>query len=359
MGATLTTNNLTQARRPGLPPGTLIYLGPKRRERTTLRVMDYGPQFCQERTVENIEEVLQYRDTAAVTWVDVDSLHDVELVRRIGDLFGIDPLVLEDVLDTSQRPKAEDYGGYIFVTLKMLRYQPADETVLLEQISLILGPRYVISFQEGIEGDVFDATRRRVRDGLGRSRRSGADYLAYSLIDAVVDNYFLVMEQYLKEIEGLRGALLNNTDRETMVIILNLEQEVMSIRRAVWPLIEAISRLMKEKSPLIRGATKKYLRDVYDHVRQVIDATQTAVDMLDRMQDVYLSNLSNRMNEVMKVLTIVSTIFIPLTFIAGVYGMNFEFMPELIHPYGYPATLVLMAVVAVGMLVYFKRKDWL
>lgn len=355
----MATTSLPPATRAGLPPGTLIHIGLKRREYTTIRVIDYGPAFYTERVAESVEDTLAYRDQAAVTWIDVDSLHDVELVRQIGALFGIDPLVLEDILDTNQRPKVEDYGGYIFITLKMLRYQPADDSIIIEQISLVLGDRYVISFQEGIEGDVFDAVRRRARDGVGRLRTAAADYLAYSLVDAVVDSYFLVLEQYLKEIEKLRAGLLDNSDRKTMYVILNLEQEVMSIRRAVWPLIEAISRLMKERSPLMRGATKRYLRDVDDHVRQVLDETQTAIDMLDRMQDVYLSNVSNSMNEVMKVLTIVSTIFIPLTFIAGVYGMNFEQMPELSHKWGYPLTLLLMVGIAIAMLAYFRRKKWL
>ena len=355
----MAASDITTNSRAGLPPGTLIHIGLKRRDTTTLRVIDYGPPFYVERVAESVEDTLAYRDQAAVTWIDIDSLHDVELVRRIGGLFGIDPLVLEDILDTNQRPKVEDYGSYVFITLKMLRFHAADDSIIIEQISLVLGDRYVISFQEGIEGDVFDAVRRRTRDGVGRLRTSGPDYLAYSLVDAVVDSYFLVLEQYLKEIEKLRAGLLENTNRETMYIILNLEQEVMSIRRAVWPLIEAISRLMKERSPLMRSSTKKYLRDVDDHVRQVLDETQTAIDMLDRMQDVYLSNVSNSMNEVMKVLTIVSTIFIPLTFIAGVYGMNFEQMPELAHIYGYPVVLLLMLGIAIGMLVYFRRKKWL
>lgn len=326
---------------------------------TTIILHNYNAAGYDARVATSVDECYAILNNSSVTWIDVTSMAQPERVAELCDRFGIDPLVQEDILDIEQRPKVENYGEYIYIVLKMLRYDSISGGVIIEQFSLILGSTYVMSFQEGIEGDVFEGVRRRVRVGTGRIRSQGADYLAYALLDAIVDNYFLVLDRYLDAVTKLRVEIVEDPARNPAPKLFALESEVMAVRRAVWPLIEAMGGLRKDKTHLVRRTTDKYLRDVNDHVLRVIDETQTAIDMLDRLQDYYLSVVSNRQNEILKVLTIVSTIFIPLTFIAGVYGMNFEYMPELGHRYGYPVALLMMAVIAIGMLIYFKRKRWL
>jgi magnesium transporter len=252
----------------------------------------------------------------------------------------------------------EDFGDYIFVVLKMLRHDMETEEVKTEQVSLILGPRFVISFQEA-EGDVFDPIRDRIRKAKGRIRRMGADYLAYALIDAVVDNYFLILERFAERIEAMEAELVSNPAPETLQKIHTLKRELIFLRRSVWPLREAISGLQRAESRLIADSTEIYLRDVHDHTIQVIDTVESLRDMVSGMLDTYLSSVSNRMNEVMKVLTIIATIFIPITFIAGIYGMNFAFMPELGWRGAYFVVLGIMTAVSLAMIFYFKRKHWL
>ncbi|MFN8471751.1 MAG: magnesium/cobalt transporter CorA [Anaerolineae bacterium] len=339
-------------------PRGLLHPGATRQPTTATTLFNYNMAGFREGPATSADECYTILTNSSVTWIDVSSLAEPELIKELCDRFGIDPLVQEDILDTEQRPKAEDYGDYIFIVLKMLRYDRVGGGVIIEQVSLILGSSYVISLQEGFEGDVFEGVRRRVRSGTGRIRAQGADYLAYALLDAIVDNYFLVLDRYLDAVEKMRAEVIDNRDADLPQRIFALEGEVMAIRHTVWPLIEALGNLRKDKTHLIKRNTDKYLRDVNDHVLRVIDGTQTAIDMLDRLQDYYLSVVSNRQNEILKVLTIVSTIFIPLTFIAGIYGMNFEFMPELTHRYGYFFALFLMAAIAAGMLIYFKRKRW-
>jgi magnesium transporter len=347
-----------RSKKSGLPPGTLVHIGERKAEEIKITVMDYDEKSCQEEQFASIEACFVFKDRPSVTWINIDGLHNVEYIQKLGDCYGFHPLVLEDILNTDQRPKMEDFDEYVYIVLKMLHNGTSPQTVS-EQISLILGSNFVISFQEGIEGDVFNSVRDRIRTGKGRIRAQGADYLAYSLIDAVVDNYFVIIEKLGERIEDLENELVSSPATQTIHDIHTLKREMIYLRKAVWPLREMINALGRSESPLIKDSTRIYLRDVYDHTIQVIDAIETSRDMLSGMLDIYLSSMSNKMNEIMKFLTIIGTIFIPLTFIAGVYGMNFEHMPELKWKWGYFGLWGIMIGVAVFMLAYFSRKKWL
>ncbi|MGD2127188.1 MAG: magnesium/cobalt transporter CorA [Desulfobacteraceae bacterium] len=346
------------SRKAGLSPGTLVHVGERKTDKTRIRVIDYDQEHFEEKDLATIEECFSFKDEPTVSWVNIDGIHDLEMIRKLGTCFNLHPLVLEDIVNTEQRPKMEDFEDYLFVILKMLTYDDTEKQLKFEQVSLILGSNFVISFQEG-EGDVFEPVRERIRKGRGRLRKMQADYLAYALIDAVVDNYFLVLEKIGEEIEALEDEVLAKPDAETVQTIHNLKRELIFMRKSVWPLREAASALEKGESDLINEKTRVFLRDVYDHTIQVIDTIETFRDMVSGMLDVYLSSVSNRMNEVMKVLTIIATIFIPLTFIAGIYGMNFEYMPELKWPSGYFFVWIIMILVAIVMVIYFRRKKWL
>jgi len=346
------------SKKAGLPPGTLVHIGEKKAETVRIRLMDYTPDHVEERDLSAVEECFPYRDKDSVTWINVDGIHQVDLMEKLGSHFGLHPLVLEDILNTDQRPKLEDYEDYLFLILKMITYDEAQKRLHVEQVGLIVGARFVLSFQES-EGDVFEPVRERLRKGKGRIRKGGLDYLAYALVDAVVDNYFLVLEKIGEDIEELEEAVIGKPAPETVESIHNLKRELLFLRKSVWPLREAVAGLEKGGSSLIQEKTVLYLRDVYDHTIQVIDTIETFRDMVSGMMDAYLSGLSNRMNEVMKVLTIIATLFIPLTFIAGVYGMNFKVMPELEWHYGYGLVWLLMILVTLFMLLYFRKKKWL
>lgn len=342
----------------GLPPGTLVHIGEKSDRELRISVMDYHEGGCEEKEIKALNECFYYSDPSIVSWMDVEGLHEVEVIRQMGDCQGLHPLVLEDILDTHQRPKVEDFGEYLYIVLKMLRVSDAG-AIVSEQVSIILGSHFVITFQEGVQGDVFSRIRERLRHGKGRVRSLGADYLAYSILDAVVDNYFVVLEWVGERLEELEDEVVADPRPETVRKINRLKREIILLRKAVWPLREVIGALERREFTLISDATAVYLRDLYDHTIQVIDTIEANRDMLAGMLDVYLSSISNRMNEIMKFLTIIGTIFIPLTFIAGVYGMNFKYMPELQWHWGYFASLVLMLAVAATLLFYFKKKKWL
>lgn len=342
----------------GLPPGTPVHIGERRSEHVRITVMDYDESHFEEREVENTDECLQFRDKPTVTWVNVDGLHDLAVIERIAECFGLHPLILEDILDTDQRPKMEDLGDYIFVVLKMLYEGKEDGKVTGEQVSVVIGRHFVLSFQER-KGDVFEPIRDRVRSGKGRVRKMGSDYLAYTLIDAIVDNYFIILENLGDEVEVLEETLVGNPERRTLAAVHQLKRQLLFLRRAVWPLREVISTMERSEAGLIKKPTRLYLRDVYDHTIQVMDTVETFREMVGGMLDIYLTSLSNRMNEIMKVLTIVATIFIPLTFLSGIYGMNFKYMPELEWRYGYLFAWGLMVAVAGSMLLYFKKKKWI
>ncbi len=347
-----------RSKKKGLPPGSLVHIGENSGKEVKITVFDYDEAHLQELEIKNIAQCFTFKDKPTVTWINIEGLHKPEVIQSLGDCFGLHPLVLEDIMNTDQRPKMEDYKDYLYIVLKMLHHAK-DSEIITEQISLILNPNFVISFQEGLEGDVFSPIRERLRAGKGRIRGMGADYLAYSLIDAIVDNYFTILEETGERIEGLEEEVVTNPQKDTVHRIHDLKREMIFLRKAVWPLREVISALQRGDSPLIRSTTAIYLRDVYDHAIQAIDTIETSRDMLSGMLDIYLSSISNRMNEIMKFLTIIGTIFIPLTFIVGVYGMNFEFMPELKWQYGYFAIMTIMFAIGVIMLFYFKRKKWL
>lgn len=341
-----------------LSPEVLVHVGEKKAERVRLTVIDYDGENFHEKELSSVEECFPYKDTSTVTWINVGGLHQVEVIEALGKRFDIHPLVLEDILNTTQRPKVEDYGSYVYLVFKMISYEKETSEILAEQISLIVSRRFVISFQEN-GTDVFDPVRERIRTGRGRIRGLGTDYLAYALVDTVVDHYFNVLEKVGDEIEDLEEELLRSPSLETSETIHILKREMLFLRRSVWPLREVISLLLREESPLVQKETLLYLRDLYDHTIQVIDTIETFRDMLSAMLDVYLSSVSNRMNSVMKVLTGIATIFMPLTFMVGLYGMNFKFMPELEWRYGYPVVLVFMACLAVSLYTFFKRRGWI
>jgi magnesium transporter len=346
------------SKKAGLPPGSLVHIGEKKVERVRIRIIDYDQEHFEERDLSAIEECFPYKGKDSVTWINVDGIHQPDVVEKIGAHYDLHPLALEDILNTNQRPKMEDYEDYLFIILKMITYDEQEKMVRMEQVSIVLGSSFVISLQES-EGDVFESVRERLRRGKGRIRKEGPDYLAYALMDAVVDGYFLVLEKVGEDIEELEEEVIGKPVPETAESVHNLKRELLFLRKSVWPLREAVAGLEKRESSLIQEKTSLYLRDVYDHTIQVIDTIETFRDMVSGMMDVYLSSLSNRMNEVMKVLTIIATLFIPLTFIAGVYGMNFKYMPELEWHYGYGLVWVVMVLIASLMLSYFRKKKWL
>jgi len=347
-----------RARKAGLPPGTLIFDGERKVEKTKITIFDYDESHLQEKEVQTVEECFPFKDESTVTWVNIDGVHDVEIVEKIGKHFGIHPLVQEDIVHTVQRPKMEDFDDYLYIVLKMLFYDNEKDEISAEQVSLLVGYNYVISFQEK-EGDVFEPVRDRLRNRKGRIVKQGADYLAYALLDTIVDNYFSILEKTGDRIESLEEELITDPSPETLGIIQRIKREMIFLRKSIWPLREVIGSLERDESPVIKESTNVFLRDVYDHTIQVIDTVEALRDMIGGMLDIYLSSVSNRMNEVMKVLTIIATIFIPLTFIAGVYGMNFENMPELKVPWAYPVVWVVMSVVGLLMVLFFRGKRWL
>ena len=347
-----------RSRKAGLPPGTPVHLGERKSDTTRLTLLHYDEQRAVEQEMKTAQECLALRDSPGVSWINITGLHEVETLAQFGDTFGLHPLVLEDILNTDQRPKLEDYGEYLYIVIKRLgNGAPANE-ISTEQISLILGRNLVISFLESDSG-VFNVVKDRILNNRGRIRRLGADYLAYTLMDAVVDNYFAIFEKLGERIEILQETIISRPTPASLQTLHALKRELLFLRKSVWPLREVVSGLQRGDSTLIHKDTWFYLRDVYDHTIHVIDTIETYRDMLASMMDIYLSSLSIRLNEVMKVLTIIATIFMPLTFIVGLYGMNFQHMPELSWRWGYPLVLLVMAGVTAGMLVFFRRKKWI
>lgn len=342
----------------GLAPGSLVYVGDKQTEETRITLIDYNESQFQEKEVATIEECFPFKDKPTVTWINIDGLSNTDLMEKLGKHFGLHSLILEDILNTNQRPKIEDFEEYMFVVTKMTYYDDKENETKTEQVSFILGQNFVISFQEKL-GDVFDSIRERIRKAKGRIRKAGADYLLYSLIDAIVDNYFVILEKVGDKIEILEESVVAEPKPESLHIIHVLKREMIFLRKSVWPLREVVNTLGKVESSLVQKSTGIYLRDIYDHTIQIIDTIETFRDMLSGMHDTYLSGISNKMNEIMKVLTIFASIFIPLTFIAGVYGMNFSYMPELNWRWGYFGVWGIVIVVGVVMIMYFKRKKWL
>jgi magnesium transporter len=342
----------------GLPPGTLVHIGNESDKVVQISVISYAPDEIEESKFQHIDRYLAHPFDKAVVWVNVEGVHDVELIRALGEKHVFHPLVLEDIVNTVQRPKIEDYGDYLFIVLRML-HPTGEGAFSSEQLSIILGPDYLFTFQEGIKGDVFDPVRERIRSGKGKIRRMGVDYLAYALIDAIVDGYFSVLEGFGERIVDVEEELTLTPDQKAVHRINTLKKEIIFLRKTVWPLREAISFLERGDSHLLHDDTRLYFRDVYDHTVQVIDTVETYRDLLSGMLDLYLSSISNRTNEVMKFLTVIGTIFMPLTFLVGVYGMNFKHLPELEWRNGYFALWGFMVALALLMVAYFRKKRWL
>ncbi|MGV8161823.1 MAG: magnesium/cobalt transporter CorA [Candidatus Nanoarchaeia archaeon] len=342
----------------GMPPGSLVYVGDKIPKGTRIRVIDYSEDSYEQNEVQDVRDILKYKKTNSVTWINFDGVHNPQLIEAVGKEFCLHPLVMEDILNTDQRSKIDDYEDYIYIVARMFYNIRGIEEIHSEQISIIIGKNFVLSFQE-TEGDIFDILRDRLKLNKGKVRKLGSDYLGYSLLDLLVDNYFSIMEKMGEDLETIEDALAEEPDPSTLQRIHNIKQRMIFLRKSVWPLREAISKFQRLENPLITPETRIYLRDVYDHTIQVIDTIESYRDTTSSMIDIYLSSISYKMNEIMKVLTIISTIFIPLTFIAGVYGMNFEFMPEITWKYGYFVILGFMAIVGVTMLYYFKKRKWI
>jgi magnesium transporter len=344
----------------GLPPGSLVHIGsPGGAPPAVTRIAYSDSAFEEVRLPSPADAKPPAPAGRGVTWINVDGVHDVSVVEQIGNAFGLHPLVQEDILNTDQRPKAEDYAGCLYVVVRMIRLEDANPRFVTEQVSLLLGPDWVVSFQEDKAGDVFEPVRERLRTAKGRLRKEGADTLLHALLDAVVDHYFVVLDKLGERVEALEQEIVARPAPRTLHALHAMKREMIFLRRSVWPLREVLHALQRGESPLVRRDTAAFFRDVYDHTVQVMEAVETFRDILSGLLDIYLSSMSHRLNEVMKVLTLIATIFMPLTFIAGVYGMNFRHMPELAQPWGYPLALGIMAATAAGMVVWFKRKRWL
>jgi magnesium transporter len=346
------------SKKAGSSPGTLVHVGERKTDGVHLALLHYDAETVIERPLALVEEVLPLLNSSATTWLNIDGIHDISLMEHIGRLYGIHPLTLEDVLNTAQRPKTEAFDDYLFIVVKMLHYDTENDRISSEQISLILGKTFLITFQEDV-GDVFTPVRERIRKGKGRIRAGGCGYLAYALLDAIVDNYFVILEKVGQRLETLEETIDENPDAGMLEEIHAIRRELIYLRKQVWPLREIIAHLLKDDVDFIGAATRLFMRDVYDHTIQTIDTIESFRDILSGIQDLYLSIISNRMNEVMKVLTIIATIFIPITFVAGIYGMNFIHMPELTWRWGYLFVWIIILAIIAGMLVFFRRKKWL
>ena len=342
----------------GQIPGSVIYTGKKKSQKLFIEAFDYNKEQYSEKELLTVEESFDFKLTDSITWINLNGLNHVDEIEKLGNHYGLHPLVLEDIVNTSQRPKIDEYDNYIFVVIKMLYYD-AEEKIISEQVSFVLGKNYVLSFQES-DGDVFDEVRNRIRHAKGRVRTMHTDYLLYVLIDAIVDHYFSIIEILGDKIEDFETAIFSgDVNDDVSKNIQDLKREILRMRRAIFPLREVINRIEKNENPLIQKKTITYYRDVYDHLIQVSENIDIYREMIWSLMDMYMTTISNKMNEVMKVLTIMASIFIPLTFIAGIYGMNFEYIPELQYKYSYFILWGVMIVLFIGMLFYFKRKKWL
>lgn len=353
----MTKNVHSRSEKAGSLPGSLIHLGEQKMEEVLVAAVDYNQDYCTRRLIDEMSDLAMAKDVHANTWITIAGLHDVAVIDSVGQFFGIHPLLLEDILNTDQRPKLEQYNDYVYLILKALSLGE-NGRIQTEQISIVLGKTFVLTFEEQ-EDDTFQALRQRLENEQSRLRRQGADFLAYSLLDVIVDNYFLILENLGDRIEDLEDDLISNADRDTLEEIQYLKRELLHLRRSVWPLREVIGALQRGDSELFDRGTLIYLRDVYEHTIQVIDTLETYRDIVSGLLDIYLSGLSNKLNEVMKVLTVISTIFIPITFVTSLYGMNFDYMPELHWRWGYWGVWGVVLVTAVAMIFFFRHKRWL
>jgi len=342
----------------GQPAGTLYHTGHQKTESPVITVFGYDENRFFYRDVKSLHECEQFKEQFKVLWINIDGLHEVQIIEEAGQLFGIHPLTLEDIPHTVQRPKIEEFDGYLFLVLKALELDAASGDVAEEQISMVIGSNFVLSFQEK-PGDMFDATRDRIRNEGTAVRRKGADYLAYTLIDAVVDHYFTILEHFESRIEELDTNLLEAEGHDMFQAMYSLKKDLIHLRKSIWPLREIINSLSREQYRTLDGASiHPFFRDVYDNIILIIESVESYRDIVIGMHDTWLAVVNNRMNEIMKVLTIIATVFMPLSFIAGVYGMNFRYMPELEWHWGYFSVLGGMAVIFAGMMRYFHTKRW-
>lgn len=347
------------SRKAGLPPGSVIHIGEKKSETVTMTVFEYNESECREYPLSSPDAYRPLAVQTMTTWINVDGLHQTDVIEAFGRLFHLHPLTLEDIAHAGQSPKIEDYRDYLFVVLKMHRHDENSDRIESEQISLCIFSDKVLTFQEEPERDLFDPIRQRIRTGKGKIRTMGADYLAYSLIDAIVDSYFIILEKIGERIRDLEERVIDEPSPELLHAIYALRRDLVFLRKSVWPLREVIKNMERGDSLLIRDSVHVYLRDVYDHTIRVIETIEAFRDIIAGILDIHLTSIGNRTNSVMKVLTIIATIFMPLTFIAGIYGMNFKYMPELEWRWGYPIILAGMISLGIGMLVFFKIKRWL
>lgn len=342
----------------GLPPGSLIYTGEKEKEPIRFRVFEYNEEDFLENEYSDVDSVLNLKSSKENIWINIDGVHDVEIMEKIQNHFNIHPLAMEDILHTTQRPKIDEYDENLFIVIRMFVYDQENRELKNEQVSIILSKNYLITFLED-PGDVFDPVRERIRKTGTKIRKNKTDFLAYSILDVIVDSYFHILEQLGEEIEELEDRLVINPQKEDLQLVHRMRRNMILLRKSMWPLREVINYLQRNDHSVIKSSTHIYLRDVYDHIIQIIDTIESYRDMIIGMLDVYLSSTSNKLNEVMKVLTVISTLFIPLTFLAGVYGMNFEHFPELSYEWMYPWGFWLITVVIIlGMIGFFKRKKW-
>jgi magnesium transporter len=337
----------------------MVYTGSYADKPVTLTLIDYDEKNFTERQLGSVEESFVFKDSKTVSWINVDGVHDIGVIEQIGKHFGLHLLILEDIVHVGQRPKMEEHDAHLYIVLKMLSYDPQIRAVESEQVSMVLGPNYLLTFQEH-PGDVFEQIRQRIRIDKGRIRKMGSDYLAYALIDAIVDNYFQILEAFGEQIESLEESLLGNSGRDILHDIHRLKRELTLLRKSIWPLRELVAGLDRSETGIMKKETRIFVRDLYDHTIQIMDTIESYRDVASGLLDLYLSIVSNRMNAVMKVLTIIATIFIPLGFIAGVFGMNFENMPELKWHWAYPVGFwSLILLLGAGMFYLFRRNKWL
>jgi magnesium transporter len=342
----------------GLAPGSLVFIGNKKLENIRVRLIDFDKDSLNEQELKDIMQGSKYKDTNTVTWINIDGLHDSDHISKVGNAFDLHTLLLEDILNTGQRPKMEEFDNCLFIVLKMLQYDDEKEVINSEQLSMIIGHSFLITFQERV-GDVFEPVRDRIRKQKGRIREAGIDYLAYALLDTVVDNYLYLISEIGEKIEDIEVGILEDTSADTLAKINNYKREMSYIRKSMIPTKDFISKLCRLESEFIQDDTKPFLNDLHDLITQATEAIEMYREMLSDQLNIYSSNVSNKMNDVMKVLTIFAAIFIPLTFIAGIYGTNFEYLPELHFKYSYFIFWGVMISVAISMLVFFKKKGWL
>jgi magnesium transporter len=350
-------NKIKQSSKIGLAPGSIVYIGSNIDQKTTIEVIDYNSENISNKKIENLDDCLNYIENNNITWLNATGLSDIDFIKKFGQTFDLHRLLLEDIVNTKHRPKLDEYPDFVYIILKMLYYNEENE-LEVEHLNLLMGKKYVFTLQE-ISTDVFAPLRERLNESSGKIRHRGTDYLTFAIMDSIIDHYFLIIERIGEKIIDLENKLFDGKDQDTIVReIQNLKHEVIKVRRAIFPIREVVSRFEKLGDDIVVPETQLYVRDLYDNTIQVIEAIESFRDSVNGLMDMHMNNISNNMNKVMKVLTIISTLFIPLTFIAGVYGMNFDYIPELRWHYGYLAFWILMVILITFMMVYFRRKKW-